>query len=225
MKIIITGASSGIGFSAVQIALEKGWKVLAIARSGGPLQELEAMGAATLQADISDSASFRMLEAKLEELKWGRVDALVNNAGFLVNKPFAEIGEAEFDQSIAVNFKAPYFLTQLLLPRLKNGQVLNISTMGGINGTAKFPGLSAYSSSKGGLGILTELLAEELSGEQIRVNALALGAVQTPMLEAAFPGYEAPTTPEQMGEFIIQFLNHTGAFFNGKVLPVSSTTP
>ena len=97
--------------------------------------------------------------------------------------------------------------------------------MGGVGGSAKFAGLSAYSSSKGALSILTECLAEELKDYNIHVNALALGAVNTEMLQNAFPGYVANTQPQQMAAFIYDFATTKYSFFNGKVLPVSNSTP
>lgn len=222
---IVTGASSGIGFALVQELCQRNFLVLAIARSEDKLKALIPSGAEILCCDLGSPDFADSIADKLNQLAWDSLDCLVNNAGFLVNKPFAEVKNLDFDTSIAVNFKAPFFLVQKLLPFLPGGQVVNISTMGGINGTAKFPGLSAYSSSKGGVGILTELLAEELQEQNIRVNALALGAVDTPMLREAFPGYQAPKSAEEMGLFIADFIENGSSFFNGKVLPISSTTP
>ena len=97
--------------------------------------------------------------------------------------------------------------------------------MGGFQGSAKFAGLSAYSSSKAAVVGLTECLAEELKDKDIFVNCLAIGAVQTEMLSEAFPGYEAPVSPKQMAEYIFDFAIKGSQFYNGKILPVSSSTP
>ena len=97
--------------------------------------------------------------------------------------------------------------------------------MGGIQGSSKFAGLSGYSSSKGALITLFELLAEEYQPRGVSFNSLALGAVQTEMLEAAFPGITAPVSATQMGAYIARFVLEGHQFFNGKVLPVSSSTP
>ena len=105
------------------------------------------------------------------------------------------------------------------------GHVVNISSMGGVQGTAKFSGLSAYSSSKGGLIILTELLAEEFKESGPAFNALALGAVQTEMLEEAFPGYKSPISASEIATYILEFALKGQQFYNGKVLPIASTTP
>ncbi len=103
--------------------------------------------------------------------------------------------------------------------------VVNVTSMAGYQGSSKFNGLSYYSASKAALGSLTECLAEELKDESIKVNALAIGAVQTEMLEEAFPGFKAPLQPSQMAEFMKWFTLEGPVFFNGKVLPVSLSTP
>jgi NAD(P)-dependent dehydrogenase (short-subunit alcohol dehydrogenase family) len=97
--------------------------------------------------------------------------------------------------------------------------------MGGVQGTVKFPGLSAYSSSKAALAGLTECLAIEFQDKDIAVNCLALGAVQTEMLQEAFPGFKAPVSPDKMAEFIGNFVLTAHHFMNGKVLPISLSTP
>ena len=97
--------------------------------------------------------------------------------------------------------------------------------MGGIQGSAKFAGLSAYSSSKGAVITLTELLAEEFKESGPSFNALALGAVQTEMLEEAFPGFKAPVSALEMAEYIQKFALLGHKYYNGKVLQVSNSTP
>ena len=154
------------------------------------------------------------------------VDILINNAGLLINKPFVELDEKDFDAMFNINVRSVFRLSRLLLPLFnRNAHILNISSMGGVQGSAKFPGLSLYSSSKGALAILTECLAEELKDLDIKVNCLALGAVRTEMLEKAFPGYEAPLSAGEMGSYIADFALHGHKYFNGKILPVSVSTP
>ena len=97
--------------------------------------------------------------------------------------------------------------------------------MGGFQGSSKFPGLSLYSASKGAVAVLTEAMAEEFKDEGISVNCLALGAVQTEMLEEAFPGYKAPLSADEMGKYIAGFALTGNRYFNGKILPVSVSTP
>ena len=105
------------------------------------------------------------------------------------------------------------------------GHVVTISSIGGIQGSSKFSGLSAYSSSKGAVITLSELLAEEYKESGPSFNVLALGAVQTEMLEEAFPGYKAPLTADEMASYIYDFSLKANKFYNGKILQVSSSTP
>jgi NAD(P)-dependent dehydrogenase (short-subunit alcohol dehydrogenase family) len=152
----------------------------------------------------------------------------VNNAGLLVNKPFEKLKLEDVKRSLGVNYLAPVVLIQELLPLLLKAQkphVINISSMGGVQGSIKFPGLSSYSSSKAALGVMTECLAAEFKDGPIRFNTLALGSVQTEMLEAAFPGYKAPLMPVEMAALIKDFAENGGTYFNGKIIPVSLSTP
>jgi short-subunit dehydrogenase len=160
-------------------------------------------------------------------IKDSKVDVLVNNAGHLINKPFSEIKYDEYRELMDVNFWGAFNLSQLLVKKLSNanGQIINISSMGGINYTSKFPGLSLYSSSKAALSVFTECLAVELQSEQIKVNALALGAVETEMLNNAFPGYVADTKAHEMASFIVEFAKSASNIINGQVIRVSKSNP
>lgn len=234
MNIIITGASRGIGFElARKFAADTSNKVFAIARNKEKLENL----AEEIKTENVKSAIF----CKVFDLNAGNiqqellpfifekassVDILIHNAGLLVNKAFSELTDDDFDRTFSVNVKSVFRLTRDLLPYFSaNAHIVNITSMGGVQGSAKFPGLSLYSSSKGAIGILTECLAEELKERKISVNALALGAVQTEMLAEAFPGYKAPLSAGQMADFIHNFALTGHKFFNGKILPVSSSTP
>ena len=136
-----------------------------------------------------------------------------------------------FPQHVAVllyktNVFAVAEMTRLTLPFMKqNSHVVTISSIGGVQGSVKFPGLAAYSSSKGAVITLTELLAEEYKETGPSFNVLALGAVQTEMLEEAFPGYKAPISATEIAEYIYNFALNGNKFYNGKILEVSSTTP
>lgn len=234
MKIIVTGASRGIGYdTAMQLAVEERHEVLALSRNEERLRELqETAGARNPEArlfiqpfDLTDP-DFDRLEEKLDA--WGSVDILINNAGLLVKNSFEDLSGEDWQRSFEVNFFGPVRLIRAVLPWLKKaprGHIVNISSMGGFQGSAKFPGLAAYSASKAALSNLTECLAEELKEDQVSVNCLALGAVQTEMLEEAFPGYEPPMTSIRMAAFLSDFATTGHDFFNGKVLPVSSSTP
>jgi NAD(P)-dependent dehydrogenase (short-subunit alcohol dehydrogenase family) len=205
---------------------QAGHNVLALSRNAAPVSGLEITNCYCFSCDITDPDAIKKVPLFLKEKGWKQVDVLINNSGYLVNKPFSELSLEDFKQSYDVNVFGVFSLTQVLLPFLKkSSHVVNISSMGGVQGSAKFPGLAAYSSSKGALITLTELLAEEYKQTGPSFNVLALGAVQTEMLEEAFPGYKAPLTARQMAQYIIDFSLTGNTFYNGKVLEVSSSTP
>jgi len=234
MNIVITGASRGIGYELLKkFAQTAGNKLFAIARNRDKLQSLQdELVKSNFPAEYYFS-SFDLLQDDLKgelipllKAKLQKVDLLINNAGALVNKPFEELSDDEFDTVFGVNVKAVFRLTRELLPLFsQNAHIVNLSSMGGYQGSAKFPGLSIYSASKGAVAVLSECLAEELKDRNIKVNALAIGAVQTEMLEEAFPGYKAPLSPQEMAEFIADFATNGHHYFNGKILPVSLSTP
>ena len=222
--IIVTGTSRGIGLETVKILAEKGHRILAVSRKKAA--ELTLLSNVTcMEIDLTVEEDLQKVSAFVAN-EWGHVDILINNAGALVNKPFEEITQAEFEWVYKVNVFGLARLVQLCIPYFAmNSHVVTISSMGGVQGTMKFGGLAAYSSSKGAVIILSELLAEEYKEKGISFNVIALGAVQTEMLEEAFPGYQAPLMPEEMGEYISEFALTGNKYFNGKVLEASSTTP
>ena len=227
-NIIITGASRGIGYELAKQHLALGNRVLTISRNEEKLAELANFANEGQYQFLSlDLTNFEQISEVLEAIKtWDKIDILYNNAGLCINKPFVEIKEEDLLRSWQVNFMAPYRLIQVLLPKLnKTSHVVNVSTMGAVQGSVKFPGLSVYSSSKSATVNLTELLAEELKENGPRINAVALGAVQTEMLEEAFPGYIAPTQPNEMAEYLVDFGLNGWKYFNGKVQQASISTP
>jgi len=234
MNIIITGASSGVGFEAVlDMILSNDHKVIALARSEDKLARLSEI-AQGLNPDCRlFPIAFDIVHDDYEGLKQfivsrfdGRVDILVNNAGALINKPFTELEEADFVEMLQSNYIGHVRIIQSLLPLMPAGShIVNIGSMGGYQGSAKFPGLSAYSAGKAALHALTECLAQELTGRKISVNCLALGSAQTEMLEKAFPGYESPVLAFEMGKYVTDFALTGHKFFNGKILPVAVSTP
>ncbi len=198
---------------------------MALSRNSNPISDLKLKNVAALEFDIADESEIVKLSAYLQK-GMKTVDVVINNAGFLVNKPFSEITSEEFKRSYDVNVFGVASLIRTLLPFMKKeGHVVNISSMGGIQGSVKFPGLSAYSSSKGAIITLTELLAEEYKETGPSFNVLALGSVQTEMLEEAFPGFKAPLSATEMAHYIMNFSLTGNKFYNGKILQVSSTTP
>ena len=223
-NIIITGTSRGIGYELALQFAKAGHNVLAISRKQ-PQALLENEKVTCLSVDLS-------VEAELEKVKqfivtsWKKVDIIIHNAGSLLLKPFAEIEAQEFENIYKVNVFGVANLTRICLPYLQKGShVVTISSMGGIQGSMKFAGLAAYSSSKGAVITLSELLAEEYKENGISFNVLALGAVQTEMLQEVFPGYEAPVSATEMADYIYNFALTGNKYYNGKVLQVSSTTP
>jgi NAD(P)-dependent dehydrogenase (short-subunit alcohol dehydrogenase family) len=224
-NIIITGTSRGIGFEMVKLFSEAGHNVLALSRNSMPISDLKLKNVTALEFDIADESEIVKLSAYLQTgIK--SVDVLINNAGFLVNKPFAEITSEEFKRCYDVNVFGVASLIKTTLPFMKKeGHVVSISSMGGVQGSVKFPGLSAYSSSKSAIITLTELLAEEYKETGPSFNVLALGSVQTEMLEEAFPGFKAPLSATEMAQYIMDFSLTGNKFYNGKILQVSSTTP
>lgn len=232
MLVLVTGASRGIGFEIVkQLANTSGVFVIAVSRNITPLANLikqsNSTNILTVKADINHASELKRIASTLKKLNL-KLDVLINNAGQIVNKPFQKISSRELTSVYSANLFAPFHLIQHLLPFFNSktrSHIVNISSIGGIQGSSKFAGLSAYSSSKAALCTLTECLAEEFRTKNIAVNCLALGAVQTEMLNTAFPGYKAPLQPKQMAEYICNFALTAHNYFNGKIIPVSSTTP
>ncbi|PKD16465.1 short-chain dehydrogenase [Salegentibacter salinarum] len=224
-QIVITGTSRGMGYEMVKLFAEKGHKVLALSRNDKPVSELSLDNVTTFSCDVSKAEDLEKVSAFIDA-KWIKVDILINNAGALINKPFEEITAEEFQKIYSTNVFGVIGLTQKLLPFMnKNSHVVNISTMGGVQGSVKFPGLSAYSSSKAAIITLTELLAEEYKENGPSFNVLALGAVQTEMLEEAFPGLEVPLSAKEMANYIADFSLTGHKYYNGKLLQVSNSTP
>lgn len=231
-KIIITGASSGIGFeAAIELAI-KGHEVIALARSEEKLSNLHQ-----IVHSLNPEAKFFPIVfdivndeyaglTQFIQQRWGKFNILINNAGMLINKPFKETTELDMAEMFQANVLGHFRITQELLHLLDTpSHILNIGSMGGYMGSSKFPGLVAYSASKAALHNFTECLAQELIEEGIKVNCLALGSAQTEMLEKAFPGYQSPVQAFEMGKYIADFALTGHKFFNGKIIPVAVSTP
>lgn len=233
MNIIITGASSGIGFeAALEFALDSKNKILCIARSADKLRKLHEIANGINPDCTLIPVAFDLVNDDYQALssfikdRLVNVDILINNAGSLVNKPFLETSELELAEMLEFNVMSHFKMIKCALPYIAaGGHIVNIGSMGGFQGSLKFPGLSAYSASKAALHTLSECLAAELAPSGIKVNCLALGSAQTEMLEAAFPGYESPVLAFEMGKYVADFAKTGHKLFNGKVLPVAVTTP
>ena len=227
MNIIVTGCSKGIGLELVKL-LAVNHKVFAISRDISVLNEMKqqnqfAENLIPISADITQ-INQQFFDSLIDSLG---IDVLINNAGFLANKPFIEFSKEDYRDMMDVNFYGVINMIQLAIEKLSNakGQVVNIGSIGGIQGSSKFPGLSIYSSSKGALSILTECLAVELAEYDIKINCLALGAVQTDMLNKAFPGFKAEITALEMAGYIVNFINSSSKLSNGLIIPVKKTNP
>jgi len=234
MDIIIAGCGRGIGFETAKIfAQHKDMRVLALSRNITQLELLKESikeqdeGSEFIPFSIDfDQTAFTNQLIKVVEQQHFKPSILIYNAGLLINKPIREFTESDFDRQFHVNVKAGFLLIQALLPYFaENSHIVTISSMGGYQGSSKFPGLSLYSAAKGALAVMSECFAEELKDSKISVNSLALGAAQTEMLEMAFPGIKAPLSAAQMAEFIADFAMNGSKYFNGKILPVSISTP
>ena len=223
-NIIITGTSRGIGFELALQFANAGHQVLAISRKI-PQALLGNQNITCLSVDLSNESELAKVTNFLAK-SWKQIDAVIHNAGSLLLKPFSETTQEDFENIYKVNVFGVANLTRICLPFLQKGShVVTISSMGGIQGSLKFAGLAAYSSSKGAVITLSELLAEEYKERGISFNVLALGAVQTEMLAEAFPGYQAPISASEMANYIYDFTLTGNKYYNGKVLHVSSTNP
>ncbi len=226
--ILVTGASRGIGFEIAKSIADSGNTVVATARSVDALENLKSHSPGrieTITADLTDSSGTKSIAEFLNRNKI-KLDGLIHNAGFLINKPFTDLSDTDWQKMLDVNLIGPVRLTRTLIPFMNSGRhIVMISSMGGYQGSSKFPGLSGYSTAKGGVSILSECLSVELSDYNISVNCLCLGAVQTEMLEEAFPGFKAPVSAEEMGGYIAGFTLEAHQFYNGKILPVALADP
>jgi 3-oxoacyl-[acyl-carrier protein] reductase len=225
--VVIIGAGRGIGEQLAKLfAVDSAFQVVVLTRNPSSLQEIQKQHGTELHVfDLQSSTVRQDVERILSQ--HAQVDYLINNAGKLINKPFLQLTREDILECYQTNVLGVFEVIQAILPKMiaKGGHIVNISTMGAFQGSAKFPGLSAYSSSKAALVNLTEMLAEEFKSSALKVNCLCLGAVQTEMLNEAFPGYQAPLTAAEMAAFIKDFTVNAPRFIHGKIIPVSLSTP
>lgn len=234
MNIVITGASRGIGFEIVKaFCLDGNHTIIAISRNFSYLKQLmedcnsleTGARVVPLEFDLNYQEYRSHLLPNILKV-FNQVDILINNAGKLFNKPFEEFSDFEYNEIFDTNVMNTFRMIQMLLPYFADqAHIVNISSMGGIQGSKKYPGLSLYSASKAAVAVLSESLAEEFKDRNIYVNCLALGAVNTDMFQEAFPGAFCDMKPENMAALISYFAKEGHKFFNGKILPISKTTP
>lgn len=223
--IVITGTSRGIGFELVKLFAAQGHTVFALSRNDKPVKDLNLESVFSISCDLNDSSQVSDV-ARTITSQVKSIDILINNAGQFLKQDFKDTKIEDVKSVYETNVFSVFDLTHQLLSLMNDStHVVTISSMGGVQGSMKFPGLAAYSSSKAAVITLTELLAEEYKENGPSFNVLALGAVQTEMLEEAFPGLQAPNSALEMAEYIKDFSENGGRFYNGKLLQVSSSTP
>lgn len=227
MNIVITGAGKGIGLALVRRFLQSpDHKIWVCSRQVESLFALDSdrLIVEALDIALASESSIHQLVSK----HFNKVDILIHNAGMLINEPFENTSLDAWRTVFEVNLFSAIKINQALLPLIRQsnaGHIIHIGSMGGVQGSSKFPGLSAYSASKAALANLSECMAEELKSDGIHVNCLALGAVDTEMMRQAFPEYTVDMSSDQMAGFIYDFSINSRPFFNGKILNVAATTP
>jgi NAD(P)-dependent dehydrogenase (short-subunit alcohol dehydrogenase family) len=240
---VITGGSRGLGRNTAVNLAGRGVNVIFTYRSNQKeanslIREVEAMGrkAAGFRLDTGDIHTFDGFAADVRKTLngWGqdRFDYLVNNAGGSLHANFEQTTEAEFDEIVNVHFKGVYFLTQKLLPLIKDGgRIVNVSS-----GLARFalPGTSAYGATKGAVEVLTRYLAKELGPRGITANVVAPGAIQTdfsggmvrdnPEVNkrvAEMTALGRAGMPDDVGPMIAALLSDENRWVNGQRIEVS----
>lgn len=225
--IVICGASRGIGKALVTLlSKDQAFRLVVLSRNVEALRrDYEGLTHVEIVPFDLEKDTEEQLKNVLPNL--GPIHALINNAGHLEKGKVTELSMELYQRCLQVNFLGPVNLIKTLYSNLVEGKghVVNISTMGAYQGSVKFPELTAYAASKAAIANFTEVFAEEQKATGIRMNCLCLGAVNTEMLRTAFPGYEAEITPEAMANYIADFTLKSGKLFNGKIIPVSSSTP
>ncbi|HBE40064.1 MAG TPA: short-chain dehydrogenase [Bacteroidales bacterium] len=231
MNIVVNGATRGIGKEvALILARDKSNSVLITGRNENALNQISSLPVSgkliPCRIDISKYEDHEVKFRETVSSHFNVIDILINTAGFLVSKSFSDFTPCETRQMMETNFFGTASVIRTLFPfMIKGSHIVNITSMGGFQGSSKYRGLSYYSASKAALSCLTECLAEEFREAGIVVNCLALGSVQTEMLEEAFPGYKAPVNAMEMGELISGFALKGSKFFNGKIIPVAFSNP
>jgi 3-oxoacyl-[acyl-carrier protein] reductase len=231
MNIIVNGGTRGIGKEiALIFAREKSNKILITGRNRPALEQLSAQAVNnnifSYAIDISDFDNHQAEFLNEVSIHFKRIDILINCTGLLVSRDFMKFSNKEARNIMETNFFGPASIIRILAPHMpERSHIVNISSMGGFQGSSKYRGLSYYSASKAALSCLSECLAEEFRDSGIAVNCLALGAVQTEMFKEAFPGKKAPVSAAEMAEFIVDFAINGNKYFNGKVIPVAGSNP
>ena len=227
---IITGAGRGIGRATALRFARQGARVVLFSRTPASLAQLaseiegEGYSVLSIAGDVSNEDDVIGLFQKVMET-YGRVDVLVNCAGIVAVKPFVDMDAATWDSVIGVNLRGTFLCCReafRIMAAQRSGVILNLSSLSGVKGVEKFPGLSAYNVSKAGVASLTEILAVEGKPHNIRVCAVSPGAVDTEMLRQAAPHLRAGMTPDDMAEILLFLAGDSGRMLNGSNLEIFS---
>src|SRR5579859_8017766 len=230
--IIITGAGRGIGRATAMRFAREGARVVLFSHTAATLaqvaREIESEGYSVLSiaGDVSNEEDVVSLFQRVMET-YGRVDVLVNCAGIVAVKPFVDMDVATWDSIIGVNLRGTFLCCReafRIMAEQHSGVILNLSSLSGVKGVEKFPGLSAYNVSKAGVASLTEILAVEGKPYNIRVCAVSPGAVDTEMLRQAAPHLHAGMTPGDMAEILLFLVDDSGRMLSGTNLEIFSNT-
>jgi len=227
---IITGAGRGIGRATARLFARAGAQVILFSRTPSQLDEAvaEITGAGgqalSIVGDVSREEDVHSLFQKVLET-YSRVDVLVNCAGIVAVRPFVEMDVATWDRVIGVNLRGTFLCCReafQIMAAQQQGIIINMSSLSGVKGVEKFPGLSAYNVSKAGVASLTEILAVEGKPYNIRVCAVSPGAVDTEMLSQAAPHLKAGVTPDDMAEILLFLADDSGRVFSGSNIEIFS---
>jgi len=227
---IITGAGRGIGRATARLFAREGARVVLFSRTASHLtevaSEISCKGgqALTVVGDVSREEDVTALFQQVLQT-YSRVDILVNCAGIVAVRPFVEMDVATWDAVIGVNLRGTFLCClkafQMMVAQ-QQGVIINLSSLSGVKGVEKFPGLSAYNVSKAGVAGLTEILAVEGKPYNIRVCAVSPGAVETEMLQQAAPHLKAGMTPDDMAEILLFLAGDSGRMLSGSNIEIFS---
>lgn len=219
--VLITGGGSGIGAACAAEFLRRGRGVVVVGRRAARLKAVK--GALALAGDVGDEAFARRAFAAARR-RFGSVDVLVNNAALLVKKSFLDTSAAEWDAVMRTNLRGPFLFSREFLRAAKPGRaIVHIGSLGGVQGTEKFPGLSAYTVSKYGISGLTAALAVEARPLGVAVFCVAPGAVDTAMLREAAPGMKAGAVPADVARVVADLAESARPdLLSGAVIPLDT---
>lgn len=219
--VLITGGGSGIGAACAEEFLRRGRPVVVVGRTASRLRSVK--GALALAGDVGDEAFARRAFAAARR-RFGSVDILVNNAAHLVKKSFVDTTAAEWDETMRTNLRGPFLFSREFLRAAKPGRaIVHIGSLGGVQGTQKFPGLSAYTVSKHGVTGLAAAMAVEARPLGVAVFCVAPGAVDTAMLRKAAPGLKAGAIPSDIARVVADLAESARPdLLSGAVIPLDT---